>query len=374
MIRVLHIVDKMNRGGIETLLMNLYRNIDKNTVQFDFLVHTDKIGDFDDEIKQMGGLIFQIIPRKQGVLKNYKSLKKFFKDHPEYKIVHQHISSLSYVTPLKIASKLKIPFRIIHAHNTKQGGRFFHRILHWYNKLFLSSYANMYWTCSIASAEWFYTNQIISSKNYKLVNNAIDTEKFTFDLKVRTSKRVELDLSDKFVVGHVGRFSNQKNHLYLIEIFKSLADGNSKAHLLLIGDGYLRKDIEIKVKEYNLSNKVSMLGVRKDIPELLQAMDVFVMPSFHEGLPVTLVEAQASNLPCIISDTITSEVIINDNVFKCSLNAEVIQWVELIKQSILLSKRANKRENVINNGYDIENVSSDVLQSYVKVLEGRVNE
>jgi glycosyltransferase involved in cell wall biosynthesis len=359
----------MNRGGIETLLMNLYRNIDKSIVQFDFLVHTEKTGDFDDEIKRMGGLIYSIPPRNKGVLKNYKALKNFFIEHKEYKIVHQHISSLSYVTPLKIASKQKIPLRIIHAHNTKQGGKFIHRIIHSYNKLSLSSYANMFWACSIAAAEWFYTPQIISGNYFKLVNNAIDTEKFTFNLKTRINKRMELNLSDKFIVGHVGRFSNQKNHLYLVEIFKSLSEENPNAHLLLVGDGYLRNDIESKIEEYNLLNKVSMLGVRKDIPELLQAMDVFVMPSYHEGLPVTLIEAQASNLPCIISDTITSEVQINDNVIKCKLDADVIQWVELIKQSNLLSKRSNKRENIINNGYDIENVSKDVLRSYVKVLE-----
>lgn len=368
MIRVLHCVHSMSRGGVETLLMNIYRNIDRNKIQFDFLVHTEKESDYNQEIKKLGGKIFFVPPRNQGVLKNYNALNSFFKAHKEYKIVHQHVSSLSYITPLKVARKNGVPVRIVHSHNTQQGGNGLHKFIHKYNQMHVKKISTHYLACSKAAAKWLYPKKQYLNGEYEIINNAVNTDNFIFNEEVRCIKRKELGIENKFVIGHIGRFMHQKNHDYLVDIFKTVYDKDNNSILLLVGDGELRSAVEKKVKNLNLTDHVIFTGVRSDIPELLQAMDVFVMPSYHEGLPVTIVEAQAADLPCVLSNEITKEVEILETVRWCSLSDNSSIWAEKVLLYLNSRNRTNTSHEIADAGFDIKNTTNNLTKSYLDSL------
>ncbi|MFA6808436.1 MAG: glycosyltransferase, partial [Eubacteriales bacterium] len=252
MIRVLHIVKSMDMGGLETFIMNIYRKIDRDKVQFDFLMHTDKECVFSKEIRSLGGNLFNVPERNRGVLNNKKALNSFFKEHPEYSIVHQHLNSLSYIEPLKAAKRNNVRVRIIHGHSTKEGGSKIHNLLHCWNKLFIKRYITDYFACSDLSAKWLFSKKIYRSGAYQIINNGIDTDLFGFKYEVRNRMRKELNIVDKFVVGLVGRFSYPKNHEFLIDIFESIHKKNNSSVLLLVGDGEMRSSIEYKLKEKGL--------------------------------------------------------------------------------------------------------------------------
>ncbi|MEK3992338.1 glycosyltransferase family 1 protein [Robertmurraya sp. FSL R5-0851] len=366
MIRVLHVVNKMNRGGIETFLMNVFRNIDRTKVQFDFLTsETSTPGDYDDEIYSLGGRIYQVPSRKQGVLNNIKLLNSFFRNHPEYKIVHAHLSSLTNVSSLRVAKKYGVSRRIVHSHNTKEGGSSLHKYIHRFNQLSLKSYATDFFACSDLAAKWMYPNELFLNKEFMVINNGIETDKFKFNMNVRNQKRKELGVENNFVIGHVGRFFSQKNHDFLIDIFKEFHDKNSDSVLMLVGDGELRSKIEKKVDALGLTGKVIFTGVRSDISELLQAMDIFVFPSLHEGLPVTLVEAQASGLPCIVSNNITKQVKITNNIQYIDLTTPISTWVEEIMEKRIKHSRRDEGQSIINAGFDIEIVAQNLQDYYL---------
>lgn len=363
MIRILHCVNGMNRGGLETFIMNVYRNIDRSKVQFDFLVHTDKKCDFDDEITSLGGKIFRIPSRRSGFLKNRNALNIFFEGHKGYKILHQHSSSLSYDEPLKSARRNKIPIRIIHSHSTREGGSFLHNYTHKWNQLFIESNATHYFACSDLAGEWMYGRNNLKTGPFKIINNGIKTTNFTFNEEKRHNVRVKLGLNEKFVIGHVGRLTYPKNHEFLIEIFNAIYKRIPNAVLLLVGDGELREQIERKIKNLNLENRVILTGKRDDISDLLQAMDIFIFPSHFEGLPVTLVEAQAAGLPCVVSDNITRQVEITDNITYVKLTSPISTWIDRILELKVNHIRKDESEHIISAGFDIEK-SAKYLQDF----------
>lgn len=366
MIRVLQIVSSMDRGGIETFIMNVYRNIDRSKVQFDFLMHTKRECAYNSEIFKLGGRIYYVPPRNQGILKNRKELNEFFEKHSEYKIVHQHVSSLSYITPLKIAKKCNIPIRIIHSHNTKQGGNFLHGYIHYWNRLSVKKYATNYFACSDLAAKWLFGEKQYKLGKYKIINNGIEIEKFIYNDSIRSKIRTELGIEDKMVVGNVGRFSFQKNHEFLINIFKFIHEKDNNCILLLVGDGELRSQIEKKIKDFKLEHSVVFTGVRSNVCDLLQAMDVFVMPSYYEGFPVTLVEAQAAGLPCIISSNITKQVKVTNNLEFIDLKSSISVWGNRILDKLYNHIRRDTSKEVIDTGFDIKNIAEYLQEFYVK--------
>lgn len=366
MIRVLHIVHSMNRGGLETTLMNIFRNINRELIQFDFLVSIKDKGAYDDEIKSLGGNIYYVPPRSEGILQNRKQLKTFFENHNYYKIIHQHVSSLSYVKPLKYAMKNSIPVRIVHSRNTMEGGSFIHKYLHLWNQKKIKSYATDFFACSDLAAKWLYGKKQYNKGEYKIINNGIMTEKFIFNIKVRESIRKEFGIENKFVIGHVGRFHPQKNHLYLIDIFKNFFETTPNSVLLLIGDGALRNQIEEHIKKLNLTENVILTGVKENISELLQCMDIFVMPSFYEGLPGTIVEAQGAGLPCLISDKITRQVKITDLVHYESIDSDPSIWSNRIFQIINNFERRNTQSDLINAGFDMRYIAKELESFYLE--------
>ncbi|MDR1056214.1 MAG: glycosyltransferase family 1 protein [Prevotellaceae bacterium] len=339
----------MDRGGAETMIMNYYRAIDRSKIQFDFVVNTTDKCAFDDEIESMGGLIFRF-PRLNGInlLSYQKTWKNFFKAYSDYKIIHVHFFKIAGAI-LPIAKSYSIPVRIVHMH-TAHPNYTLHRKLAYE---FLRFYANKTMThafaCGKDAGYCFF-----GKRQFELLNNAIDAEKFKFNFSRRTKIRNGLGLEDKFVVGHIGRFISLKNHTFIVGIFKKISKLNEKAILLLVGDGPLRHEIKDKVDGLGLQDKVKFVGVRADIPDLLQAMDVFLFPSFLEGLPVTVVEAQAAGLQVIASDTITKEVNITDLVQNYSLNEPPSIWAEAINSYAKGYIRKDTYSQIVNAGYDIE--------------------
>lgn len=369
MLRVLHILPSMNRGGIETLLMNLYRKIDRSQIQFDFLLTNDSYNDFESEIIYLGGKIYRVSPRNKGIKKNKSDLDSFFKIHQEYKIIHQHLSSLSYIEPIKIARKHQIPHRIVHSHNTKQSGSKIHYISHKFNQYKIDRLATEYFACSNLAARWLFPKSIYLNRSYSVINNGIDTNGFVFNSEIRSNKRKELNIDpNEVLLGHVGRFNLQKNHDFLIDIFKSYKDKYGKGKLLLVGEGPLRPSIEEKINQLGLNHDIIFTGLRKDISELMQAMDVFLMPSLHEGLPVTLIEAQATGVSIVLADTITKEVAINDNLAWLSLKDSYEKWALTIEKSTMYDRKSTTKK-VIDAGFDIKNIAEELQCFYLNLIK-----
>ncbi|MGW5983729.1 glycosyltransferase family 1 protein [Bacillus mycoides] len=363
-LRVLHVVVNMNRGGAETLIMNLYRNIDRSKVQFDFL--TCKEGVFDEEVVKLGGKIHRIPYVTDVGHRGYiKALNTFFSSHPQYKIVHSHMDKMSGFV-LRSAKKAGIPVRIAHSHSTSSEGGTIAKVYKWYAGAFIIPCATHFLACSIAAAQWLFPDRASTTEIFK---NGIECAKFAFSSEIREQVRKELKLhEDAFVIGHVGRFAYPKNHTFLIDIFAQLIESRPKSILLLVGDGPLRVEMEKKAEKLNLTNRVKFLGIRSDINRLLQAFDIFVFPSIYEGLPVTLIEAQGAGLPCVISDNITQDVDLGlDLVEQCSL-LDVREWIGKL-QSIADRKisRSIAQFVLAEKGYDIKNITGFTQKFYVAV-------
>ena len=362
-VRILHVFGNLNRGGAETFIMSVYRNIDRKKVQFDFMVHTTEKCAYDDEIEALGGRIYRV-PTYSGV--NHLDYKRkwgnFFENNKEHKIIHGHMTSTASIY-LKIAKKYGLT-TIAHSHSTSSGDGFSSKVKDYLQKPLINISDHLF-ACSGAAGAWCYGEEVEKKANFKVVKNAIDIEKFTFDQTSRDAKRQELNVENKFVVGHVGRFFAPKNHDFLINVFAHIHKTNHNAILLLIGDGDLRSGIEQKVKALGLESNVIFTGVREDVPELLCAMDVFVFPSLWEGVPVTLIEAQANGLRCIISDAVTDEVKIAELVETVSLQDSVEYWADKVLAHVDSNGRDDMREGVQQAGYDIKEIAAWLEEFYL---------
>lgn len=345
-IQVLHVVTHMNRGGLETMLMNYYRNIDRSRLQFDFLVHREKRADYDDEIESLGGRIYRLPPLNPFDIKYRKQLQQFFFDHPKYKIVHSHIDCMSAI-PLKAAKKAGVPVRIAHSHSISQD-KDVKYLLKLFYKGFIAKNATHLMACGQQAGEWMY-----GKRNFHILNNAIDAKQYSFDHETYCAERAELGVRpDDVLVGHVGRFSPPKNHDFLIDVFAECVNMKPKAKLILVGDGNLRPGIEEKVRRLGLEASVIFTGVRSDVAKLMQAMDVFVFPSIYEGLPLTVVEAQAAGLPCLISDAVPIECKKTDLVQQIPLSEGAQAWAAAVMH-VAGTQRRDTYKEIKAGGYDI---------------------
>lgn len=353
--RILHVFGALNRGGAETMIMNIYRNIDRSKVQFDFIVHTEEKCDYDEEIKNLGGRIYRV---SKYTGRNHFKYKKewydFFKQHREYKIIHGHVRSTASIY-LSIAKKYKLK-TISHSHNTSSGtgiSAVAKNILQYRIRYFV----DYMFACSNESGVWLFGKEACKKKNFFILKNAIETEKYIYNEETRHKVRKELDLKDKFVIGHIGRFHPQKNHDFLIDVFKEMCKRDSEIVLILIGNGELKNQIEKKVSELGLNLKVIFMGIRSDIEKLVQAMDIVIFPSLYEGLPVTLIEVQAAGLPCIVSDRITKSVKITDTIKYLSLDQSKEEWAQKALKYKKNTMRKNMYEEIVKAGYDIKSTS-----------------
>lgn len=362
-IRVLQVVTTMNRGGLETMLMNYYRNIDRSKVQFDFIEHRQERSDYDDEIEALGGRIYRVSRLIPWSRSYRKELKTLFRAHPEYRIVHVHQDCLSAVA-LQCAKECGVPVRVAHSHNSTQDKNLKYLFKLFYKRL-IPRYATGLFACSMDAGNWMF-----GGANYQILNNAIPAKQYAFSAEKRSAIRKQLGLSGKFAVGLVGRFSPQKNHLFLLDIFRAVVDMEPSAMLLLVGDGELREVIKKRIEQLGLRDKVIMTGIRTDISALLQAMDVFVMPSHYEGLSLAVVEAQAAGLPCFISDKVPIECKMTDLVQQLSLSDPAEVWA----RAILYTKGAERRDTyreIAAAGFDIESNAESLQEFYLSEAENK---
>lgn len=355
MIKVLVFGITQNPGGVESVIMNYYQKLNKNKIQFDFLCNTQEVA-HEQEILKLDGKIYRITARSANRKKYKQELKKFFEEHAhEYNSIWVNVCSLANIDYLKMAKKYNIKYRIIHSHNSENMDSKLRGLLHKINKLFIKKYATDFWACSEKAGKWFYNDTIIKSDKYLLVNNAIDVEKYKFNENIRNQYRKDLNLENNYVIGNVGRLHFQKNQEFLIDIFNEINKKIDNATLLIIGQGEDEEKLKNKVKQLELENKVQFFGVRKDVFELLQAMDIFVFPSKFEGLPLALLEAQASGIQVYASkDVIPSAVKMSNDFHFISLNNSPEEWAKIILEN--RKSRNNNEEayaNIKKLGYDI---------------------
>lgn len=353
--RVLQVVSKMNMGGAENFIMNMYRNIDRNLVQFDFITHGKGI--FDKEITELGGKIYYLkYINKIGPVLYKKQLKKFFMEHDEYKIIHSHVNQTSGII-LETAKKCGVPIRIAHSHSTDTLSNIF---IKQYKKILqkkLNLSANIKLACSDDAGRWLYKNS-----NYEVIRNSIDIERFAFNEEKRKNIRTSLNIKDnEIVLGHVGRLEKVKNHKFLLEMMKKIETVNPNYFLLLIGEGSLKEEINLKIKELNLQNNVKLINNQKNINDFYNAMDVFVLPSLYEGIPLTLIEAICNGLPVYCSNNVDHEFENLENVTYLNIDNPQI-WVEKIininntKQRFKVSKEILERYDVKKEVEKLKNI------------------
>ena len=363
-IRIAHIIGKWIGGGVEAVVMNYYRHIDKDKIQFDFICDNDSTNIPYEEIEKLGGKVI-LVPPYQKIFSYSKELTKIFKEN-KYKIVHSHINALS-VFPLRIAKKCDVKVRIAHSHSTSNKKEWKKTLIKNILRPFSKVYATDYFACSELAGRWLFGDKTFNDKKVTIINNAIDLDKFKYNQEIRNIKRKELGINDdNLVIGHIGRFVAQKNHTFLIDIFNEVVKLNNKAMLLLVGQGPLENEIKEKVKSLNLENNVKFLGQRNDVNKLYQMFDVFLLPSLYEGLPVVGVEAQATGLRCILSDAMTKETKVLKSTKFISLEEKEKKWAKEILKKRKGINRKEVRKEIIKSGFDIIKESLKLQNNYIK--------
>lgn len=358
MFRVLQVIHSMNLGGAENFIMNVYRAIDREEIQFDFLVNTD--GVFDQEIKHLGGRIWKIpYVSDVGPFQYHLALRKFFREHPEYQVIHSHLNMVSGEV-ISCAKKEHVKYCITHSHSTNTRGNIAVKLLKRYYQKKIKHSVDLCLACSEQAGRWLYENQTAI-----VIQNAIDIEKFRFQKQIRDEIRKRLDLSEHtIVIGHVGRFIEVKNHTFLIRVFAAYHKENPDSYLLLCGEGNKKQQAQSLVEELNLTEHVIFHDAEKDVYRMYQAMDAFVFPSLYEGMPLVMIEAQANGLPIVASSAVDEKSAITSNVQFVNLDAELCRWVESVKKA-LERGRMDECERLRKSGYDIRK-TAETLTDYYK--------
>ena len=338
---VAQIMGKWIGGGVESVIMNYYRHLDRTKVQFDFICDEDSTRIPYDEIKKLGGRVF-LVPKYQKLPQYLEALEDLFCKN-QYRIVHSNINTLS-IFPLYAAKKAGVPVRISHSHSTSNAREWKRNIIKNILRPFSKKYATDYFACSELAGRYLFGNKTFDRGEVKIIHNAIDLDKFKFDPEARKKLRKELNIDEKtIVIGHVGRFVQTKNHQFLIYVFKKYHNKNPNTKLLFIGTGPLEEKIKAKVKKLNLTDSVLFLGQREDINKLYSVMDVFCLPSLYEGLPVAGIEAQAAGLPCVYSDKVTIEADAANNAYYASIK-NIYSYLQTLEHAI--ANRVKNRNNI----------------------------
>ena len=364
-IKIFQLVGSYKGGGVEAVVMNFYRNIDRNKIQFTFVCDEDSTDIPYEEIEKLGGKII-IVPPYSKPFKYHSALKKALKED-DYKIIHSHISTMS-VFSLFAAKCAGVPVRIAHSHSTTNKKEKKKNLMKQVLRPFSKVFATDYMCCSELAGRWLFGNKEYDKGNVYLLNNAIDLDKFKYNESLRKKKRKELGIKDDtLVIGHIGRFVAQKNHDFLIDIFNEIHKKNNNSILLLAGQGPLMEDIKNKVKELNLEDSIKFLGQRNDANELYQAFDVFLLPSLYEGLPVVGVEAQAAGLLCYLSDDMTKETKVLDITKFMSLNNTPKEWADNILDDVKKYKRIDTSKEMTAKNFNIKEEEKKLEEYYLNL-------
>ena len=366
-IRVLHVLGATNLGGAESRIMDLYRHIDREKIQFDFLIHTKKEGFFDQEIKQLGGKIYHLPSfRVYNYFVYKKACREFFAAHKEFQTVQGHMTSTAFIY-LPIAKKAGVPMTIAHARSAGVDKG----LKGWITKFIRR---NLYRKCDyMFSCSDLAASAVFGEKQYKdgkvvFVPNAVDTKDFAPDEHMREKIRREYGLENSFVIGHVGRFHYAKNHEFILDIFTEVLNQNKKAKLFLLGDGPRRQEMEEKAAELGIKESVIFAGNQNPVAPYYQAMDAFLFPSRFEGMPGTVVEAQAAGLPCLIADTITKQVKVTELVTFLSLEQSAKLWAEQLNRIAAeqkIQKNAETEIDLSKTNYDVNYQVKQYEQFYL---------
>lgn len=362
MTRILQVVTHMNRGGLETMLMNYYRSIDREQVQFDFLTHRPYEGDYGEEIKRLGGKIYHLPILNPFSISYHQKLGQFFDTHPEYQVIHVHQDCLSGVI-LRVAKQHRVKVRIAHSHGANQIKDMKYPVKLVYRH-FISRYATRLMACGEDAGKWMFCGA-----PFEILNNAIPAKDYSFHAEVKKTQREKWQIQqNELLVGHVGSFTVPKNHLFLLDVFHEIQK-RTAAKLLIVGEGSQRPVIEEKILQLGLQDKVILTGLRGDVADLMQAMDIFVFPSLYEGLPMTMVEAQASGLPCLISDKVPIECKMTDLVQQISLAEGAEVWAKKAIAAAKETVREDTSAQIKAAGFDIEENAKRLQNYYLSALE-----
>lgn len=368
-IRILHCVTIMNRNGLENRLMDIYRNIDRSLIQFDFMTNRQEAGEFDAEIEQLGGKVYhmsRIAPKS--FFRYIGELQAFFQEHPEYKIVHSHLNTLS-TWPLLMAKKSGVPVRIAHSRNASMD-RNFKMIYKAFSRLFINEQATDRFACSRSAGIWLFGKKQVEQDTFHVIPNAIQLDRFLYTEDKRHQMRCELGIPEKeLAVVCVARFSPQKNHGFLLSVFSVIHRKKPDSKLYLVGQGELEQEIRSRVSELGLADSVVFLGSRSDVGDVLTAMDAFLFPSFYEGFGTVIIEAQCSALPLLASDTIPFETKLCDCVEFASIHDEPDAWAEKILSLVKKTERRDNSEVIRANGYDIRQSYAWLQRFYLEKME-----
>lgn len=347
MIRILQIVGTMHPGGMENFIMNLYEKIDREKFQFDFVVHLKKENDHTEQIKKLGGKIYEIPRLTKDPIGSLSLLYKIVKKN-KYQIVIRHTAN-ALVAPQLLVAKIAGAKTICHSHNETDPQATLHKI----GKVLMKFVVDKRLACSKKAGIWMF-----DKKEFRVINNAINVNKFAYSEEKAEKIRQEFGLQGKHIYGHIANFRESKNHMFLLEVYKEIAQIDEKAIFFCLGEGELRAEIEHKIKELHLEERVILTGIRNDVENFMSCMDVLIFPSFFEGLPLTLIEAQIAALPAIISDTITQEVIVTEGlVTMSSIEESPESWAKKAVQLLKDGKtkvRQCQHKAIRNAGYDMD--------------------
>lgn len=370
LIRILQSVSNMNRAGTETMLMNYYRHMDRERVQFDFLCNKSKPGAYDAEIEALGGRIFRSPGFNPFRYHRYLAyMHRLLSEHPEYKILHSHNSSLG-VYPLFAAKREGVETRIAHVHSASFTADY-KLPIKWVCRPLLPFCANHLWGCGVKATTFYYGKARVSAHKTRVINNAIEIDRFLYNETVRRAMREQYDLQGKFVVGHVGRFASQKNHMFLLDIFSEILKREENAVLVLLGDGKLVEKVREAAARGGLQHAVRFIGNVGNVNEWYQAMDVFVLPSIWEGLPVTGVEAQTADLPCFFSEDVTREAGLLPTASFISRSQPPSLWAERILAYRGRQNRASREAEIRAAGFDIAVEAAKLMRLYEDLYAGK---
>ncbi|MCI9039316.1 MAG: glycosyltransferase family 1 protein [Clostridia bacterium] len=366
-IRIAQVIGKWVGGGVEAVVMNYYRHIDKSKIQFDFICDEDSTNIPYKEIEKLGGKVI-LIPPYQKLFRYHRELKRVLKEG-NYKIVHSHINTLS-VFSLFAAKCAKVPVRIAHSHSTTNKKEKKKNLMKQVLKPFSKLFATDYMCCSELAGRWLFGDKLYDEGKIYLLNNAIDLQKFEYNEKIREEVRKELNIDEEtFVMGHIGRFVEQKNHSFLIDIFYELQKEKQNAVLMLVGQGPLQEECKAKVEQQGLKHNVLFLGQRNDAARLYQAIDVFVLPSLYEGLPVVGVEAQAAGLLCVFSDDMTKETKVLESTIFNTLNQSASEWAKTILTESKEYVRGKTSDEMKKKNFDIDTEACRLEKLYYDLLK-----